>query len=767
MTGDWVSGLAYPIRDVQGKFNGAVVLAIDLFRFKPFVPTKGVPRGTYSGIINSDGVMVTASEGAETLIGKAVVKEAFEQTSKMKEGTFRMIDFQGSKRLVSFGPVKDSDWSLFVSLDEASVLDPIIQKGWRRLAFIVVIMSVLGLLTRWVAKRIAQPFESVSETVVRVGAGDTNARAQATGPLEARQIAQQLNDMLDARELAVLALKQSEERFRTAFRTTPDALAISRLDDGLFIEVNDGFIPQSGWSREEILGKTSIELNIWRWPNERQKLISAIRECGSCTNLEAEFISKDGRIWTGIVSAHLIVLDGMPCILSVTRDLTESRKSQDLIHNLSFSDLLTGLPNRRLFMDRLEQAIVANIKNETIGALIFVDIDDFKSINDALGHEKGDLLLHEVAKRLNTCVRFGDTVARLGGDEFVILIPDLERQGQHAYEETRLRCQHILSELNKPYQLSQVTHHRTACIGVTLLGAQGGRDAYESLQRVEIAMHHAKAAGRSKLYFFEPKMQAAVDAKLSLEEHLRHAIEQKQLVLHYQAQVTAAGDVIGAEALVRWNHPARGHISPAEFIPLAEETGLIVPLGYWVLETACEQIALWEQSAKMSDLFVAVNVSARQFLHDDFVKDIQRVLEQFGIKPGRLKLEMTESILIANPTDVIARMNTLKELGIVFSLDDFGTGYSSLSYLKRLPLNQLKIDQSFVRDILDSTSDAGIVKMIIALAASMNLDVVAEGVENERQRKMLADLGCGIYQGYLFSRPITALEFEKFVHSSY
>ncbi|MDO9024000.1 diguanylate cyclase domain-containing protein, partial [Zwartia sp.] len=494
VTGNWVSGLAYPIRDDRGQFNGVVVLAIDLMRFKPFVPSKVVPRGTYSGIINSDGVMIAASEGTEALIGKVFAKEPFEQAVKMQEGSFRMTDYQGSKRLVSFGPVKDSDWSLFVSLDEASVLDPIIKKGWRRLAFIILIMSVLGLLTRWVARRIAQPFESVSETVARVGAGDAHARAQATGPLEARQIAHQLNDMLDARELAVLELKQSEERFRTAFRTTPDALAISRLDDGLFLEVNDGFIPQSGWSREEIIGKTSLKLNIWRWPNERQKLLGAIRERGSCTNLEAEFIAKDGRIWTGIVSGHLIVLDGMPCILSVTRDVTESRKSQELIHNLSYSDLLTGLPNRRLFMDRLEQAIVANLKHQTIGALIFINVDDFKSINDSLGHGEGDLLLLEVAKRLKTCIRSGDTVARLGGDEFIVLVPELDLEGDDAHKETLQRCQHILTALSKPYQLSQAVHHRSACIGVSLIGKDEGQEAHEALQRVEIAMHHAKAA---------------------------------------------------------------------------------------------------------------------------------------------------------------------------------------------------------------------------------------------------------------------------------
>lgn len=764
ITGEWVTTIAYPVWDEQDRFRGVVGLAIDLFRFKPFIPLKGVPVGTYSGIINKEGVMVSVSEGSEMMIGKRVIDETLEQSSRVREGTFRMTDHRGSKRLVSFGPVKDSEWSLFVSLDEDSVLDPIIQKVWRRLGFIAAIMSILGLITHWVARRIAQPFESVSDTVVRVAEGDTDARAEPTGPLEARQIAIQLNNMLDARELAHLKLKQSEERFRSAFLTMPDALAISRLEDGLFLEVNDGFIPLSGWSREEIIGKTSIELNIWNWPDERQKFATALRERGECKNLEAEFKTKDGRIWVGIVSAHVITLDGTACVMSITHDITESKKSQELIHSLSFSDMLTGLPNRRLFIDRLEQAIASNNRHQTVGALILVNMDDFKGINDALGHEEGNLLLQQVAKRLQACSRLGETVARLGGDEFLVLLPDLERTNQRAQDEALLRCQQIHLELKKSYHLSHYTHHRTASISVTLTG-KAGVDAYESLRQVEVAMHHAKADGRNKLCFFEPNMLIAVDAKLSLEERLRKAIDQKQLVLYFQAQVTEAGHVIGAEALVRWHDPAGGVVSPADFIPLAEENGLILPLGLWVLETACHQIAQWELQPEMSHLYLAVNVSAHQFLHDDFVDDVRATLLRHGIKPGRLKLELTESILISNPTNAIANMSALRELGVSFSLDDFGTGYSSLAYLKRLPLNQLKIDQGFVRDILTSTSDAGIIKMIIALAVSMNLNVVAEGVETEQQCKLLAELGCNLYQGYLFSRPVVAEEFERYVHT--
>ena len=762
LTGQRVITFAYPTQDEQGQFNGVVGIAIDLLNFKPFISSRGLPKGAYSGILNTDGVMVTVSEGGETLIGKEIARDVFEKMSSVQEGTFLTTDQFGHKRLMSVGPIRNTDWILYVSLDFESVLSPIAEKTRRRILFILFITTVLGLMTVWVARRIARPFESILRTVVKVGEGDTQTRAIPSGPIEAQQIALRLNEMLDARERATSTLRQSETRFKTAFRTIPDALVISRLSDGLYIEVNDAFIAQSGWSRQDIVGKTSIDLKIWRFKSERDKLENAIREHGECTNFEAELQSKDGRVWIGLISAHVITIDDIHCILSITRDITDIRKSQETIFNLSFSDALTGLPNRRTFMDRLEQAVASNIRNQTVGAIILINLDNLKGINEALGHTQGDLLLQEVANRLTSCSRTSETVARIEGDEFVILMPELSDHAEVANAVVIARCEELLNALNLPYQLENAKHHRTARIGAALFG-EDSANAYELLQRAEIAVHKAKESGLKRFSLFEPHMQAAVDARLSLEGRLRDAIEQSKLVLYYQAQVTKSGRVTGVEVLVRWHDSLAGTISPTEFIPLAEETGLIVPLGLWVLESACIQIKSWENHPILRDISVSLNVSAHQFAQDGFVENVRQALKRNGVNPFQLKLELTESVLISNPSTIIAKMQEISSIGVQFSLDDFGTGYSSLAYLKRLPLNQIKIDQIFVRDMLTSSSDAGIIKMIISMAASMNITVIAEGVETEGQLNKLAEMGCSIYQGYLFCRPVQSEEFERFV----
>jgi EAL domain-containing protein (putative c-di-GMP-specific phosphodiesterase class I) len=359
------------------------------------------------------------------------------------------------------------------------------------------------------------------------------------------------------------------------------------------------------------------------------------------------------------------------------------------------------LPNRRLLNDRLKQAIASSARNERYGALLFIDLDKFKEINDTLGHAMGDLLLQQTALRLMRCVRDGDTVAQLGGDEFLVL---METQSESRQD----------------------------------------------------------AAGRNTLRFFEPEMQATVAARAALESDLHHAIQNQQFLLYYQAQVDRSGLVTGAEALLRWEHPRRGLVSPLEFIPLAEDNGLIIPIGDWVIETACAQLSAWSKRPEMCQLRIAVNVSASQFSQADFVEKTLAILEQTGANPALLKMELTESMLVSCIEDVIAKMRTLKAIGVGFALDDFGTGYSSLSYLKRLPLDQLKIDQLFVKDILTDANDAAIAKMVIALAGSLGLDVIAEGVETAPQRDFLALQGCQVYQGYLFSKAIPLQEFEEF-----
>jgi diguanylate cyclase (GGDEF)-like protein/PAS domain S-box-containing protein len=453
---------------------------------------------------------------------------------------------------------------------------------------------------------------------------------------------------------------------------------------------------------------------------------------------------------------------GKPVLqIGAIQDITERKTAADKIEQLAFFDLLTDLPNRRLLLDRLRQAMAASARSEKCGALLFIDLDNFKTLNDTLGHDIGDLLLQQVARRLVTCVREGDTVARLGGDEFVVMLEDLSGNLQEAATQTEIVGEKILAALNETYDLGNYKHHSTPSIGVTLfINHQETID--ELLKRADLAMYQAKAAGRNTLRFFDPDMQASVAARAAMEVDLRKAIVEKQFLLHYQAQVNSSGRVIGAEALVRWQHPERGLVSPADFIPLAEECGLILPLGHWVLESACGQLAAWASKPELAHLTVAVNVSARQFSLPNFVEQVLAVVDYLGARPDRLKLELTESLLLENAEDIIAKMLALRARGVGFSMDDFGTGYSSLSYLKRLPLDQLKIDQSFVRDVLTDPNDAAIARTIVALGQNLGLAVIAEGVETEAQREFLEAHGCHAYQGYLFSRPLPVEGFEEF-----
>ena len=504
------------------------------------------------------------------------------------------------------------------------------------------------------------------------------------------------------------------------------------------------------------------QLNVWHSKDGRKKLVQLLLAQGFCSNLEVEFRSKDGVLLTGLVSAHLMMLDGVQCILSIVRDIRDRKAAEERIQNLSFSDQLTGLPNRRLFMDRLGQALISSVRNQRLGALLFVDLDNFKTINDTLGHDQGDFFLIEVAERLKRCVQEGDTVARLGADEFLVLLEDLSANQQETAQQAEVISEKIISVLKQPYNFGGTAHHLTASIGVAVFGGQQ-EDVVEPLKRVELAMYQAKGAGRNTLRFFDPQMQAAVSARAELEAALRDAIENKQFLLNYQPQVMADGAITGVEALVRWHDPRRGIVSPGDFIPLAEESGLILQLGQWVLESACAQLRDWAGKPGLAHLSVSVNVSARQFHQDDFVDLVLSAIQNSGADPEKLKLEITESTLISNVEDVIFKMNVLKGIGVGFSLDDFGTGYSSLSYLKRLPLDQLKVDRGFVRDILVDANDAAIAKMIIALAGSMGLSVIAEGVETDTQREALAELGCLEYQGYLFGRPMPAQELAEFM----
>jgi diguanylate cyclase (GGDEF)-like protein/PAS domain S-box-containing protein len=532
----------------------------------------------------------------------------------------------------------------------------------------------------------------------------------------------------------------------------------------IILRINQSFAEMSGYSVQEVVGQMPSMFASGRHGADFYAAMWASIHTSGSWQGEIWDRRKNGEIYPKWMTITAVKgSDGAVTNYVATHtDITERKAAEAQISHLAFYDPLTLLPNRRLLADRLQQALAASARSGRDGALLFIDLDHFKTLNDTLGHDKGDLLLQEVARRLAGCVREGDTVARLGGDEFVVMLEDLSAQRHEAASQTETVGEKILTALRRPFDLNGNAYSTSSSIGITLFDAPHNR-IDELMKRADLAMYQAKAAGRNTWRFFDPAMQAEVSARAALEVDLRAGLQQGQLVLYYQPQLDAAGCVTGAESLVRWQHPQRGLVSPAEFIPLAEATGLILPLGHWVLETACRQLAQWASDPARAALCVAVNVSAGQMHQRDFVEQVLAVLAVSGANPKRLKLELTESLLLDDVEGTIAKMQRLKALGVTFSLDDFGTGYSSLTYLKRLPLEQLKIDQSFVRDVLTDPNDAAIARTVVALAHSLGLAVIAEGVETEAQRDWLASQGCHAYQGYLFSRPLPIAAFEAFM----
>lgn len=529
----------------------------------------------------------------------------------------------------------------------------------------------------------------------------------------------------------------------------------------LILRVNTAFTTITGYTADEAVGQTPLLLASDRQGAAYFAEMTATLQRTGLWQGEIWNRRKNGEEYPGWLTVTAVTDESgsVTNYVATLTDITFRKVAEEEIKTLAFYDPLTGLPNRRLLFDRLKQAIASSTRSERCCALLFIDLDNFKFLNDNLGHNIGDELLKQVAQRLSACVREGDTVARLGGDEFVVILEDLSESPQEAATQTEAVGEKVLATLAQPYQLADQTHRSTASIGITLFAeSQGTLD--ELLKHADLAMYEAKAAGRNTLRFFDPEMQAIVTARAALENDLRDAILRSQFLLYYQAQVVGEGRLTGAEVLLRWQHEERGLVSPSEFIALAEDTGLILPLGRWVLMTSCQQLKAWAARPEMAQLTLAVNVSARQFRMPNFVEEVLEILDHTGVNPQRLKLELTETLLVNDVEDIIAKMNALKAQGVGFSLDDFGTGYSSLSFLKRLPLDQLKIDQSFVKNILTDTNDAAIARMVVALAESLGLTVVAEGVEIAAQKDFLARHGCHAYQGYLFGRPLPLAEFE-------
>ncbi|MFH0934947.1 MAG: EAL domain-containing protein, partial [Pseudomonadota bacterium] len=543
---------------------------------------------------------------------------------------------------------------------------------------------------------------------------------------------------------------------------THEAIMITDADANI-VRVNRAFERITGYGAEEVIGRNPRLLSSGRQDKEfYARLWRKLLDEGSWAG-EIWDRNKSGNIYPKEMTITAVRNEEGETTqyVSIFTDISDRKRTEEEMHNLAFYDVLTRLPNRRLLMDRLRIAISASERSRQFGALLFIDLDKFKVLNDTLGHGYGDLLLTEVANRLKFCVREMDTVARIGGDEFVVLIENVSADEKEALQNIVQVAEKIRSVLATRYQLKSHIHHSASSIGVCMFC--GNADPVEELvKRADMAMYQAKEFGRNQVRFYDPLLQESVETRAALETDLRHAIACEELQLYYQIQVDREMRPIGAEALIRWIHPGRGMISPAQFIPIAEESSLILEIGSWVLETACQQLAVWDQHESTRDLVLAVNISAEQFMQPDFVGQIEEVTGKHGVDASRLKLELTESIALNDLDLVISKMTGLRSmLGVQLSLDDFGTGYSSLSYLKKLPLDQVKIDQSFVRDMSADNSDLEMVKAIINIAKNFDMDVIAEGVETEAQLTLLMQNGCLAYQGYLFGKPEPIARFEE------
>lgn len=583
-------------------------------------------------------------------------------------------------------------------------------------------------------------------------------------------------------------LRVTEARYRAAFETSLDAIAICRIDDGMFVDVNRAFSETLGYSRDELVSTTSTErytwvspdgencsrefvdvsgvsicdLGIWTHPEDWSNLTQRLTRHLTCRDYEAMLRSKDGSVFNALICAALINLEGVACIHLVCRDVSDKKEAEDKIYCLSYFDSVTGMPNREMLREQLGGLSAAPSSKPQLNALLTISLDALATISEVYGLAIADQILQEGAQRIASCIRSeADTVARISAREFAVLLTNLGPSARRAIESAQEVASRILHTLAVPYLVENEEFVSASNIGIHVFDSKNC-EADTLLQMSAIALAEAKAAGRNKQLVFTPKFQEAARARATLERELLHALRAEQLRLFYQAQYHDS-QLIGAEALIRWKHPRRGVISPGEFIPLAEESGQIVPLGEWVARTACKQIAAWNQKHIFAAPFrVAINISAQQFRQCGFVPSIIHAIQSAGADPHSIELELTETTLIDDVESVVRKMQELKEIGVHFSLDDFGTGYSCLAYLKRLPLDKLKIDISFTREILTDPGCAAIAKAIISMSDALGLTVIAEGVESVEQRDYLLQLGCRYFQGFLYGPPLPAQEFVAF-----
>ena len=731
ITGDWSVVLLRRLNDPSGQFAGMAYGLLPLTYFTHLFSPLDV--GAHGVIAVRDQnlriwVRVPDYHGVGLAAGNSVVSQTTaDQMHSHPEGAtyIAVAKLDGVQRRLAFRPIA----------------------GQRM--FIVVGLATQDYRAQWFKELGVMLALALIFTLVTLAVGVAAYRRR-------RAEVQAIADLHQSRD----ELQRSETRFRTLYDATDDAVWLR--DNGRIVDCNPAAVRILGvQSREHLLNAAPDELwpvtqpdGSWSGPVGQEKMRIAFAE-GSL-RFEWWFRRMDnGKVFPTEVLLNALVLDGKPILQAVVRDITERKAAEEQIRHLAYFDPLTSLPNRRLLMDRLAQALHASAQSGEFGALMILDLDNFKVLNDTQGHAIGDRLLVSVAQRIQHCLREVDTVCRLGGDEYVVMLENLGNDRAQAQEQAETYAGFVRTALDQPYAVldDEQHHHSTASIGVTLLW---GADTAEHvlLKQADVALYQAKAAGRNTVRFFSPAMQEVIESRSALEAALRHSLQTSGFKLFYQPQVSLDNGLIGAEALLRWFPEDGRQVSPAQFIPVAEDSGLILPLGYWVMQTACAQLTAWAQDPATRDLKIAINVSARQFHQADYADHVRQALVQSGANPARLQLELTESVVLENVEDVVERMLQIRALGVTFSLDDFGTGFSSLSYLKQLPLDQIKIDQSFVRDVTTSTNDAAIVRAIVAIAQSLGLQVIAEGVENRAQLDFLISNGCRVCQGYLLGRPV-------------
>jgi diguanylate cyclase (GGDEF)-like protein/PAS domain S-box-containing protein len=584
-------------------------------------------------------------------------------------------------------------------------------------------------------------------------------QALIMGSVRQHELTEESQRLLERLRAEMLVSKQvnealigSQKRYLDLYEFAP--IGYLTLDiNALISEINMNGALLLGEVRTDLIGRHFLQFVAPEDLKRYDRLFKRVMKQGKRQTFDVELRRGDGSVFHAQLDCVRAIVENMNPLVRITIvDITERKRAETEIEHLAFYDSLTQLPNRRFLLGRLQTAVTACARTLRHGAILFIDLDGFKTLNDTQGHFVGDLLLQQVALRLSASVREGDTVARLGGDEFVVMLADLSKHPIEASTQTRKIGEKLLKTLNEPYLLAGSEYRTSGSIGTTLFN--GDQESLEDLlKRADLAVYCAKAAGRNRLRFFDPEMQTAATTRAVLDADLRRALKARQFVLFYQPQVDGDGRLTGAEALARWQHPTRGLISPAEFIPFAEENGLIEFVGQWALETACAQLAAWSANLTTAHLRLAINVSAHEFCHPEFVSRALATIDRFGIDPGKLMLELTESAMFTTVDEALAKMMAFKIRGVCFSIDDFGIGYSSLTYLKNMPLDQLKLDRSFVADVLTNPNDAAIARTIIALGESLGIEVLAEGVETEGQRRFLALHGCHAYQGLLFGRP--------------